>query len=397
MSRAIAGARSGAGMGLTVLGAISFSHMINDMLQSMLPAVYPVLKSNYGLSLGEVGYISLVYQITASILQPAIGHFTDRRAMPYSLPVAMAVTGVGMVLVSTAGSYAALLFAVALIGVGSAIFHPESSRVARLASGGQHGFAQSIFQVGGNAGSSLGPLLAAFLVAPRGQGAIGWVALAAVLGMVVLGFVSRWYSLHARAAARLVRAAVAAPAPRHVAGAMALLMVLMLSKFFYLASMGTYYQFYLLSRFHVSYQTAQLCLFVFLASVAVGTVAGGPIGDRIGRKSVILGSIVGVLPFSVALPHVGFVATVVLTVPIGLLLASAFPAIVVYAQELMPNRIGTVSGMMFGLAFGFGGIGAALLGDLADKTSIQFVYLVCSFLPALGLMAAFLPGKRKRV
>jgi FSR family fosmidomycin resistance protein-like MFS transporter len=395
MSQAVTATRSGAGMGLAVLGAISFSHMINDVLQALLPAVYPILKANYALSFGQVGMISTVYQLTASILQPLIGHFTDRRPVPYSLPVGMALTGIGLLLVSGSGSYAGLLFAVALIGIGSAIFHPESSRVARLASGGQHGFAQSIFQVGGNVGSALGPLMAAFVVAPRGQGAIGWVALVAVVGMVVLGFVSRWYSQHVRFPARATRADVAPPSRRHVAFAMSLLLALMLSKFVYLASMGIYYQFYLMGRFHLSLQQAQLCLFVFLGAVAVGTIAGGPIGDRIGRKRVILCSIVGVLPFSLALPHVGFAGTVALTVPIGLLLASAFPAIVVYAQELMPNRIGTVSGLMFGLAFGFGGLGAAALGVLADKTSIGTVFFVCSFLPALGLLAAFLPGQAR--
>jgi FSR family fosmidomycin resistance protein-like MFS transporter len=397
MSQAIGVARAGAGMGLAVLGAISFSHLVNDLLQSLLPAVYPLLKQNYTLSLGQIGQISLVYQLTASILQPVIGHVTDRHPMPYSLPVSMGFTGLGLLLVAGGGSYLGLLGAVALIGVGSAIFHPESSRVARLASGGQHGFAQSIFQVGGNTGSSMGPLLAAYVVTPRGQGAIGWVALVAVLGMVVLGFVSRWYSRHVRASARRAPVAVQAPSRRHVAWAMSLLLILMLSKFFYLASMGNYYQFYLISRFQISMQEAQLCLFVFLASVALGTVVGGPIGDRIGRKQVILCSILGVLPFALALPHVGLAATVLLTVPIGLLLASAFPAIVVYGQELMPNRIGTVSGLMFGLAFGFGGLGAALLGDLADKTSVGTVFMVCSFLPALGLLAAFLPGRKRSV
>jgi FSR family fosmidomycin resistance protein-like MFS transporter len=396
MSQAIGAARAGAGMGLAVLGAISFSHLVNDLLQSLLPAVYPLLKQNYTLSLGQIGQISLVYQLTASILQPLIGHVTDRHPMPYSLPVGMGFTGVGMLLVAGGGNYLGLLGAVALIGVGSAIFHPESSRVARLASGGQHGFAQSIFQVGGNTGSSMGPLLAAYVVTPHGQGAIGWVALVAVLGMVVLGCVSRWYSQHVRASARRAPVPVQAPSRFHVAWAMSLLLILMLSKFFYLASMGNYYQFYLISRFQISMQQAQLCLFVFLASVAIGTIVGGPIGDRIGRKQVILCSILGVLPFALALPHVGLAATVLLTVPIGLLLASAFPAIVVYGQELMPNRIGTVSGLMFGLAFGFGGLGAALLGDLADKTSVGTVFLVCSFLPALGLLAAFLPGRKKR-
>jgi FSR family fosmidomycin resistance protein-like MFS transporter len=394
MSEAVIASRGKAGMGLVLLGAISFSHLLNDLLQSLLPAVYPILKANYALSFGQVGAISLVYQITASLLQPIIGHVTDKRPMPYSLPVGMVFTGAGMLLVAGAGSYPALLAAVMLIGVGSAVFHPESSRVARLASGGRHGFAQSIFQVGGNLGASLGPLSAAFVVAPRGQAAIGWFALAALLGMAVLSFVSRWYSVTGRQVARRDVAATAILPRRHIAIAMAVLLVLMLSKFFYLASMGSYYTFYLMSRFHVDLQTAQLCLFVFLGSVAAGTIIGGPIGDRIGRDRVILGSILGVLPFTLALPHVGFTMTVLLTVPIGLLLASAFPALVVYAQELMPNRIGTVSGLMFGLAFGFGGLGAALLGYLADATSIRLVYQLCAFLPALGLLAAFLPKAR---
>jgi FSR family fosmidomycin resistance protein-like MFS transporter len=394
MSEAVIASGGKAGMGLVLLGAISFSHLLNDLLQSLLPAVYPILKANYALSFGQVGAISLVYQITASLLQPIIGHVTDKRPMPYSLPVGMVFTGAGMLLVAGAGSYPALLAAVMLIGVGSAVFHPESSRVARLASGGRHGFAQSIFQVGGNLGASLGPLSAAFVVAPRGQAAIGWFALAALLGMAVLSFVSRWYSVTGRQVARRDVAATAILPRRHIAIAMAVLLVLMLSKFFYLASMGSYYTFYLMSRFHVDLQTAQLCLFVFLGSVAAGTIIGGPIGDRIGRDRVILGSILGVLPFTLALPHVGFTMTVLLTVPIGLLLASAFPALVVYAQELMPNRIGTVSGLMFGLAFGFGGLGAALLGYLADATSIRLVYQLCAFLPALGLLAAFLPKAR---
>jgi FSR family fosmidomycin resistance protein-like MFS transporter len=376
-----------------VLGAISFSHLLNDMMQSLLPAIYPVLKSRYGLSFGQVGAITQVNQLTASVLQPVVGHVTDRRPLPFSLPAGMGFTLLGLLMLSLAGSYAALLFAVALVGIGSSIFHPESSRVARLASGGRHGFAQSVFQVGGNAGSALGPLLAAFVVAPGGQSSVAWFCLAALLGMAVLGFVGRWYQAHGRVRARTLVQAPPLPG-RRVAGVMAVLVALMLSKFFYMASMSNYYTFYLISRFHLPVRQAQYCLFVFLGSVALGTILGGPIGDRIGRKRVIWASILGVLPFTLALPHLGLALTIAATVPIGLLLASAFPAIVVYAQELVPGRVGTIAGLMFGLAFGLGGIGAAVLGQLADATSIAVVYDVCSVLPALGLLAILLPDTR---
>jgi FSR family fosmidomycin resistance protein-like MFS transporter len=384
-----------AGTAVAVLGAISFSHLLNDMMQSLLPAIYPVLKGRYELNFGQIGVITLVNQLTASVLQPVIGRITDRRPMPFSLPAGMASTMVGLLLLSLAGSYGGLLFAVALVGVGSSVFHPESSRVARLASGGRHGMAQSVFQVGGNAGSALGPLLAAFIVAPRGQGSVAWFCLAALLGMAVLTYVSVWYSTHGRARARAAVASVAATlAPRRVAGAMAVLIVLMLSKFFYLASMGNYYTFYLIDRFHLPVRQAQICLFVFLGSVALGTILGGPLGDRFGRRRVIWGSILGVLPLTLALPHLPLGWTIAATVPIGMLLASAFPAIVVYAQELLPGQVGTVSGLMFGLAFGLGGLGAALLGQLADATSIGLVFLVCSFLPVLGFFAVLLPEVR---
>jgi FSR family fosmidomycin resistance protein-like MFS transporter len=382
--------RAAASAAVAVLAAISFSHLINDMLQSLLPAIYPVLKAHFGLSFGQIGAITLVNQLTASVLQPVIGNVTDRRPMPFSLPIGMGFTMLGMLLLAAAGSYTVLLMAVALVGIGSSVFHPESSRVARLASGGRHGFAQSIFQVGGNAGSSLGPLLAAFVVAPDGKGAVAWFALAALLGMAVLTYVGAWYRGQHRAAA-VKKAAAPAPLTRQAVVVMGILAALMLSKFFYLASISNYYTFYLINRFHLPVQQAQYCLFVFLGSVAVGTLIGGPIGDRIGRKRVIWASILGVLPMTIALPHLGLAATIAATVPIGLLLASAFPAIVVYAQELMPGRVGTVSGLMFGLAFGLGGLGAALLGQLADATSITLVYNVCAFLPALGLLAAFLP------
>jgi FSR family fosmidomycin resistance protein-like MFS transporter len=388
------GTRATAGATLAVLGAISFSHLLNDMLQSLLPAIYPVLKARFGLSFGQIGAITLVYQLLASILQPVVGHITDRRAMPYSLPVGMGFTLVGMLLLSAADGYAALLVAVAFVGIGSAVFHPESSRVARLASGGQHGFAQSLFQVGGNAGAALGPLLAAFVVVPDGQPAVAWFALAALLGMAVLTYVGGWYRNHAAMPA-VAHHAAAAPAPRHLALVMTALLVLMLSKFFYTASMSNYFTFYLINRFHLPVREAQYCLFVFLAAFAAGTMLGGPIGDRIGRKRVISVSIIGVLPFTLALPHLGLAATIVATVPIGLLLASAFPAIVVYAQEMMPGRVGTVAGLMFGFAFGLGGIGAAVLGQLADATSVATVYQLCAWLPALGLVALWLPDPER--
>jgi FSR family fosmidomycin resistance protein-like MFS transporter len=382
---------------IVVLLAISFGHLVNDMLQSLLPAIYPVLKAKFGLGFGEIGMITLAYQLTASVLQPVIGVFTDRRPMPYSLPVGMGFTLLGLLLLSAATNYAGLLAAVALVGVGSSVFHPESSRVARIASGGRHGLAQSVFQVGGNAGAALGPLLAAFVVAPQGirvdgQARVAWFALAAVVGIAVLGCVGRWYAGHTRLPAQR-RTAPVAPSGRRVGLVIALLMGLMISKFVYMASMGNYYIFYLMAQFHISAHAAQLCLFVFLGAVAAGTIAGGPIGDRIGRRRVILASIVGVLPFTLALPYVGLVWTIVLTIPIGLLLASAFPAIVVYAQETMPNRIGMISGLFFGLAFGVGGLAAALLGVLADATSIQRVYQLCAFLPAMGLLAALLPAE----
>jgi len=378
---------------MIVLLAISFGHLVNDLLQSLVPAIYPVLKARFGLSFGEIGGIALVNQLTASVLQPGVGHFTDRRPLPYSLPLGMCSTLCGLLLLSQAPSYLALLGAVALVGVGSSVFHPESSRVARLASGGRHGMAQAVFQVGGNVGSALGPLLAAYVVAPfgntaRGQAAVAWFGLAALAGIGVLAGVGGWY--RNRLTLR-VRKPVMAVAGGRVGGAMAILVVLMISKFFYMASISNYYTFYLIGRFHLDTHTAQLCLFLFMGAFAVGTLAGGPIGDRIGRKQIIWISILGVLPFTLALPYAGLTVTVLLTIPIGLLLASAFPAIVVYAQELMPGRVGTVSGMMFGLAFGLGGLGAAGLGVLADHTSVALVFQLCAFLPVLGVLAGFLP------
>jgi MFS transporter, FSR family, fosmidomycin resistance protein len=378
----------------SVLGALSVCHLLNDMVQSLLPAIYPILKTALQLDFRHIGLITLVNQVTASLLQPAIGFYTDRRPRPQSLAAGMTFTLCGLVLLAWAGGFTAVLAAAALIGVGSSIFHPESSRIARLASGGQHGLAQSLFQVGGNAGSALGPLLAAFVVLPRGQGSLAWFAAAPILAITLLWRVGGWYS-------RRVRAGVAGPGGVHaahhgltrpqVARALALLLVLVFSKYIYLACLSTYYTFYLIETFQVSVRSAQLHLFVFLGAVAAGTVLGGPVGDRIGRKYVIWGSILGVLPFTLALPHANLAVAGVLSAIIGLILASAFSAIIVYAQELVPGKVGTIAGLFFGLAFGIGGLGAAALGVLADATSLMFVFKVCAWLPALGLLTAFLP------
>jgi FSR family fosmidomycin resistance protein-like MFS transporter len=378
-----------------ILAAISVCHLLNDMLQSVIPAVYPILKTSYHLDFGQIGLITLTLQITASLLQPLVGHYTDRHPTPFSLPVGMGFTLAGLLLLSGAPTFPAILVAVALVGVGSSIFHPESSRVARMASGGQHGLAQSLFQVGGNAGSALGPLLAAFLVLPGGQRSIAWTSLAALVAIIILTRVGTWYKRHqsAHKKAHAKNAAHGVPLPsRKVALAVAVLVALIFSKFFYLASLSSYYTFYLISKFHVSVQNAQIHLFLFLGAVAAGTIIGGPVGDRIGRKYVIWCSILGVLPFTLLLPYAGLFWTTILSVIIGVVLASAFSAILVYAQELVPGRVGAVSGLFFGLAFGMGGVGAALLGELADATSITFVYHVCSFLPVIGLLAAFLPN-----
>jgi FSR family fosmidomycin resistance protein-like MFS transporter len=382
---------------VSILLAISFCHLLNDMMQSLLPALYPMLKTSYALSFGQIGLLTFTFQVTASLLQPIIGFYTDRSPRPYSLAAGMAFTLVGLLLLSLATSYGLLLLAASLIGTGSSVFHPESSRVARMASGGQHGLAQSVFQVGGNVGSAVGPLLAAFIVLPHGQSSVAWFSLAALLGMFVLFNVGSWYKSHGMA--RIKRRAAdggAAVSPRKVAMAIAVLLALIFSKYFYLASLTSYYTFYLINRFHVSVQSAQLHLFLFLAAVAFGTIIGGPLGDRVGRKYIIWASILGVLPFSLLLPHANLLWTTVLTVPIGVILASAFPAILVYAQELMPGRTGTVAGLFFGFAFGMGGIGAAVLGKLADTVGISTVYDVCAFLPLIGLLAALLPDVERR-
>lgn len=384
-----------------VLGAISFAHFLNDMIQSLILAIYPLLKGTFDLSFGQIGLITLTYQVTASLLQPLVGLYTDRHPRPYSLVLGMASTLCGLLLLSVAPSFGVVLVAAALVGTGSSIFHPESSRIARLASGGRHGLAQSIFQVGGNGGSAVGPLLAAIIVAPQGQRAVAWFALAALAAIFVLWQVGGWYRLnHLAAGARTKPKAAAAAAvspvpPRTVALAIGVLLVLIFSKYFYLTSITSYYTFYLMTRFGLSVQAAQLHLFAFLFAVAAGTLAGGPIGDRIGRKRVIWFSILGVAPFTLALPHVGLWWTGVLSCIIGLILASAFSAILVFAQELMPGKVGTVSGLFFGFAFGMGGIGAAVLGALADARGIVFVYALCAWLPLLGMLTIFLPDLRK--
>lgn len=379
----------------SVIMALSFSHFLNDMMQSLVPALYPMWKSAYGLSFAQIGLISLVTQLTSSMLQPAVGLFSDHRPQPYSLAAGMGATLIGLLVLASAGSYPVLMLAAALVGIGSAVFHPEASRVARLASGGRHGLAQSLFQVGGNIGSSLGPILAAFIVIPRGQSSIAWFSSAALLAMTVLFGVGNWYRReHAGPARPGVRQSVERShlSRRKVAWSVAILLTLVFSKSFYTASLNSYYTFYLISKFHVSVASAQIYLFAFLASVAVGTLVGGPVGDRIGRKYVLWGSIVGVLPFTLVLPYADLFWTGILTVAIGLILASASSAIIVYALELVPGKVGTVAGLFFGLSFGMAGIGAAALGRLADATSIDYVYQICAFLPLLGLLTVLLPN-----
>jgi FSR family fosmidomycin resistance protein-like MFS transporter len=377
-----------------ILTAISFCHLLNDMMQSLLPAIYPILKDSLHLDFGQVGLITLSYNVTASLLQPVIGLYTDRHPKPYSLAAGMTFTLIGLLLLSVAHRFELVLLSAALVGLGSAVFHPESSRIARLASGGRHGFAQSLFQVGGNAGSSLGPLLAAFIVLPRGQASISWFSVAAMIGIALLWNVGSWYKqthpvTMRKEAARALHPSVS---PRQAAFVLAILLALIFSKYVYLGSLSSYYTFYLIERFGVSVQSAQVHLFIFLGAVAAGTILGGPIGDRVGRRFVILWSILGVLPFTLALPYANLFWTEVLSVIIGVILASAFSAIVVYAQELVPGRVGMIAGLFFGLAFGIGGLGAAALGAMADRTGIEFVYAVCSFLPAIGILAVFLPN-----
>lgn len=380
-----------------VIAAISFSHMLNDMMQSLLVAIYPMIKHGLNLSFGQIGLITLTYQITASLLQPLIGLYTDKRPQPYSLPVGMGFTFVGLLLLSQATTFGLVLGAAALVGMGSSVFHPESSRVARMAAGRQPGLAQSVFQVGGNLGSAIGPLLAALIIVPHGQGSVAWFSVAALVGVFVLVQVGRWSRVHIGKTAGKTKALLVhhGLSRGKVGASLGILGVLVFSKYFYMASLSSYYTFYLIEKFKLPVETAQIYLFAFLFAVAVGTIVGGPIGDRIGRKRVIWISILGVAPFTMALPYVGLFWTGVLSVVIGLILASAFSAILVYAQELVPDKVGAISGLFFGFAFGMGGIGAAVLGHLADVTSVEHVYRLCAFLPLLGLLTAWLPDMKR--
>ena len=384
---------------VTILVALSLSHLLNDVMQSLLPAVYPLLKENYSLSFFQIGMITFTFQLTASILQPVVGLYTDRHPSPYSLAFGMGFTLVGLNLLAIANSFATILVAAAMVGMGSSIFHPEASRIARLASGGRYGFAQALFQLGGNFGSSMGPLLAAFIVVPWGQPSIAWFSIGAVTAMVLLGNIGRWYrgrleELKTNPLRTIQRKGTKVSRLR-VVSALFILMLLMFSKYFYQVSLSNYYIFYLIQRFDVPVATAQIYLFVFLGSVAVGTIGGGPVGDRLGFKTVIWVSILGIFPFALLLPYANLYWTVLLTVPIGMILASAFTAMIVYAQELVPGRVGLIAGLFFGLAFGMAGLGAAVLGWLADQTSIEYVYKVCSYLPLFGLLAVFLPNTER--
>jgi FSR family fosmidomycin resistance protein-like MFS transporter len=381
---------------LPIILALSFSHLLNDTIQSLLPAIYPMLKANYALTFTQIGLITFTFQGTASLLQPLVGFYTDRKPKPFSLAIGMGITLVGLVLLSRATHYEMVLFAAALVGTGSSIFHPEASRIAHLAAGRRHGFSQSLFQVGGNLGSSLGPLAAAAVIMPRGQGSVIWFTALAALGIVVLAQVGSWYHRHLSELSRnpgaRKRRAGANLTRTQVVSSLAILVALIFSKYFYLVSLTNYYTFYLIDRFKVSVAAAQVWLFVFLFAVAAGTILGGPLGDRFGRKYVIWFSILGVAPFSLVLPHVGLLATVMLTVVIGVVLASAFSAILVYAQELVPGKVGLIAGLFFGLAFGMSGIASAALGKLADRTSIEHVFFLCGFLPLIGLLTGLLPN-----
>jgi FSR family fosmidomycin resistance protein-like MFS transporter len=383
---------------LGVLGALTASHLINDMMQSLILAMYPILKGQFQLSFAQIGLITLTFQLTASFFQPMVGLYADKHPTPYALPMGMGSTLCGLLLLAFAPNFGTVLIAAAFVGIGSAVFHPESSRVARMASGGRHGFAQSIFQVGGNTGSAIGPLIAAMVIAPYGQRSIAWFGLAALLGMLLLLRVSRWYAGNHASATAGHRAACKEPpySRRVVLGAIAVLLVLIFSKYFYIAGLSSFYTFYLIDKFSLSVQSAQMHLFLFLLASAVGTLVGGPVGDRIGRKPVIWASILGIAPFTILLPHVDLFLTTTLTIVIGFMLSSAFSAILVYAQELMPGKVGMVSGLFFGFAFGMGGLGAAMLGVLADHTSINFVYQAIAWLPLLGVVAIFLPRSRKK-
>jgi len=380
----------------TVILAVSFCHCINDIMQSLLSAIYPLLKDNYGLDFWQIGLLTFTFQVTASLLQPLIGMITDKRPMPYSLPYGMASSLVGLIVLAYAGHYALLLIGASLIGIGSAIFHPESSRIARFASGGRFGLAQSLFQVGGNFGQSMGPLLAAFIVVPFGQTSIAWFAVGSLIGIIVLWRVGGWYSrLRATQGARKAASFVSPFPRRKVMGALLVLTLLVLTKNAYISSLASYYTFYSIHKFGVSVQMSQVMLFLFLGASALGILLGGPFGDRYGQKAMIWFSIVGVLPFTLALPYANFEWTMVLTVLIGLILSSAFSNIVVFAQELVPGRVGMIAGIFFGFAFGMGGIAAAVLGVVADMKGIDYVFQICSYLPLLGLLTVFLPNMKE--
>jgi FSR family fosmidomycin resistance protein-like MFS transporter len=383
---------------LGILFALSFSHMINDILQALVPAIYPLLKTSFRLTFAQIGLITLTNQLTASLLQPMVGFYTDRFPKPYSLALGMGSTLIGMVLLGLAGNFAMILVAVAFVGIGSSVFHPEASRVARLASGGRHGFAQSLFQVGGNAGTSFGPLLAALIIVPGGRIEVLWFCLAALTGIIVLTNVGHWYrrKLAQPKSTAHGHAGKSGLSHRQVGLALAVLVALVFSKYIYLTSMTSYYTFYLIQKFHLSVQESQYFLFIFLFGVAAGTIIGGPVGDRIGRKRVIWASILGIAPFTLLLPYVNLVGCGILSALIGIIMASAFSAIIVFAQELVPGNVGMIAGLFFGLAFGLGGVGSAVLGELADHTSIYFVFQICSFLPLLGILTWFLPDVDKK-
>lgn len=383
-----------------ILFTISFSHLLNDMLQSVIPSIYPLIKQNLHLTFSQIGLITFTFQITASLLQPFVGHYTDKTPRPFSLSIGMGFTLSGLIVLSLATSFPAILVAVALVGIGSSIFHPEASRVAHLASGGKRGLAQSIFQLGGNAGSAIGPLLAAAIIIPHGQPHVIWFGLFAILGAVVLGRIAVWYKQHliVRAQNGSAKAEITdnGLSKGRVITSLTILLVLIFSKYFYMAGMSSYFTFYLIDKFHLTVQQSQIYLFIFLASVAAGTLLGGPLGDRFGRKYIIWISILGVAPFTLLLPHVNLFWTGALSVIIGIILASAFSAILVYAQELVPGKVGMIAGLFFGFAFGMGGLGSALLGKLADATSINYVFHVCAYLPLIGIITGFLPGLKQK-
>lgn len=383
-----------------ILFAISFCHLLNDTIQSLIPAIYPIIKDSYQLSFSQIGLITLTFQLAASLLQPFVGLYTDKKPQPYSLAVGMTFTLTGLIVLSISNNFHLILISVALVGIGSSVFHPESSRMAHTAAGVQHGLAQSIFQLGGNVGSSIGPLLAAWIIVPHGQFSIVWFSVIALLAIFVLTKVGNWYKsvvINARKNnINIVSVNVKKYSTKKIAFSVIILLVLIFSKYFYMASLSSYFTFYLIDKFHVSVQTSQIYLFIFLFSVAAGTLIGGPVGDRIGRKYVIWFSILGTAPFALLLPYSNLFWTGVLIVPIGIIISSAFSAILVYAQELIPGKVGLVAGLFFGFAFGMGGLGSALLGNLADKTSIEHVFYICSFLPLIGIITGFLPNIETR-